>query len=52
MAFLKGNCTKGDDCAFPHISEEAVAGIKKALDAQKKKDANQAKQEEPKQDNQ
>ena len=37
-AFLKGNCTKGDGCAFPHISGEAVAGIKAALDVQRKKD--------------
>ena len=28
--FLKGKCTKGDDCNFAHVSQEVVDASKKA----------------------
>ena len=28
--FLKGNCTNGDDCAFAHLSQEAVKEVARA----------------------
>ena len=28
--FLKGKCTKGDDCNFAHVSQEVVDALKKA----------------------
>ena len=29
--FLKGKCTKGDKCTFPHISEEAKQECQRAI---------------------
>ena len=35
-AFVKGECNKGDSCFFPHLSQEGVNNMKKALDNAKK----------------
>ena len=41
--FLKGNCKHGENCMFPHVSEEAVKAIKVGLDNTKAKGKAQAK---------